>query len=194
MKAKPEADAVAREMAQHIRAVADQQDRAAFERIFRHFAPRVKAYLVRVGGDAATAEEVMQETMVAVWRKAAQFDVSKSSPSTWIFTIARNLRIDVYRRERRPEIDPDDPVLAPEPEPAADSVIAGWQEAGRVNAALASLSAAEQAVLRLAYFEDEAQSAISKKLGIPLGTVKSRLRLAFGKLRAALDDKTGDRS
>lgn len=194
MKAKPEADAVAREMAQHIRAVADQQDRAAFERIFRHFAPRVKAYLVRVGGDAATAEEVMQETMVAVWRKAAQFDVSKSSPSTWIFTIARNLRIDVYRRERRPEIDPDDPVLSPEPEPAADSVIAGWQEAGRVNAALASLSAAEQAVLRLAYFEDEAQSAISKKLGIPLGTVKSRLRLAFGKLRAALDDKTGDRS
>lgn len=178
-------------MDQWIRAIAASADREAFEKLFRHFAPRVKAYLARAGG-AAAAEELMQETMVAVWRKAGQFDPSRSSASTWIFTIARNLRIDAYRRERRPEYDPEDPALVPEAEPAADASIERRQTAEAVAAALEGLSEAEQTILRLAYFEDETQSAISRRLGVPLGTVKSRVRLAFGKLRAAMTNESGE--
>lgn len=179
-------------MANHLRAVATKHDRAAFEEVFRHFAPRVKAYLTRAGGDAGAAEEVMQETMATVWRKAIQFDPAKSSASTWIFTIARNLRIDAYRRERRPEIDLDDPALVPDGDPAPDDLIYSRQAAVAVKSALAALSPAEQDVLRLAYFEDKSQSTIAKQLGIPLGTVKSRMRLAFGKLRVSLSDRSGD--
>lgn len=182
----------AREMSDCIRMVAVAQDRTAFETLFRHFAPRVKAYLVRAGGNAAAAEELMQETMVTVWRKADLFDPGRSSASTWIFTIARNLRIDAFRHERRPELDPNDPALVPEDEPPADASLESRQTAEIVCAAIAGLSSAEQAVLRLAYFEDQPQSAIAEELGIPLGTVKSRIRLAFGKLRAAIAEKTGD--
>lgn len=182
----------AREMSDCIRMVAVAQDRTAFETLFRHFAPRVKAYLVRAGGNAAAAEELMQETMVTVWRKADLFDPGRSSASTWIFTIARNLRIDAFRHERRPELDPNDPALVPEDEPPADASLESRQTAEIVGAAIAGLSSAEQAVLRLAYFEDQPQSAIAEELGIPLGTVKSRIRLAFGKLRAAIAEKTGD--
>lgn len=179
-------------MSDHLRAVAVSQDRSAFEEVFRHFAPRVKAYLTKSGGDAAAAEEVMQETMATVWRKAGQFDPTKSSASAWIFTIARNLRIDAYRRDRRPEIDFDDPALVPDGDPAPDELIYSRQAAHEVTSALAELSEAEQQVLRLAYFEDKSQSTIAKQLGIPLGTVKSRMRLAFGKLRVSLSEKTGD--
>lgn len=178
-------------MSECLSRIAATGDRAAFEVLFRHFAPRVKAYLSR-GGGAAAAEELMQETMVAVWRKASQFDPSRSSASTWIFTIARNLRIDAYRRERHPEYDPNDPALVPEAEPAADLVIEQRQSAEMIGAALGRLSEAEQSILRLAYFEDEPQSAISRRLGVPLGTVKSRVRLAFGKLRAALGETDGE--
>jgi RNA polymerase sigma-70 factor (ECF subfamily) len=177
-------------LASHVAAVAAFRDSLAFERLFRHFAPRVKAYLMRVGADAATAEEVMQETMVALWRKAGQFDPAKSSVSTWVFTIARNLRIDAYRRERHPEIDPHDPALVPDEHP--DVALESFQNIERVRGAMAALSEAEQVVLRLAYFEDKPQSAIAQQLGIPLGTVKSRVRLAFGKLRAALSDSVGE--
>ncbi|WP_421723121.1 sigma-70 family RNA polymerase sigma factor [Bauldia sp.] len=175
-----------------IRSVAASQDRAAFEVLFRHFAPRVKSYLLTSDGGAAAAEELMQETMVTVWRKAGQFDSSKASASTWVFTIARNLRIDAYRRERRPELDPNDPALVPAADPQPDRVVEGQQAADKIKVAMADLSPAEQAILRLAYFEDKPQSVIAKQLGIPLGTVKSRLRLAFGKLRAALAPSLGD--
>ena len=172
-------------------AVGSAGDRAAFATIFRHFAPRVRSYLQRRGGTAASAEELMQETMVAVWRKADRYDPAKASASTWIFTVARNLRIDAYRRDRRPEIDPDDPALAPDPvEPPDDSVGRG-QEAVRLAAAVRTLSDAEQKLLRLAFFDHLSHSAISERLDLPLGTVKSRLRLAFGKLRGALSGTPG---
>ncbi|WP_439815657.1 sigma-70 family RNA polymerase sigma factor [Zavarzinia sp. CC-PAN008] len=178
--------------AQHIaclQAVALSQDREAFETLFRHFAPRVKSYLLRQQGDATRAEELMQETMVLVWRKAHLFDPAKAAPATWIFRIARNLRIDAFRRERHPEIDPADPVLLPEPEPAGDTTLQRAQEAGMVSHALSSLSEAEQAVVRLSFYEDLSHSLIAERLGVPLGTVKSRLRLAFGKLRRILGEE-----
>lgn len=172
-------------------AVGSAADREAFAELFRHFAPRLKGYLMRLGGDAAAAEEAMQEAMVLVWRKAGQFDPAKANASTWIFTIARNVRIDSFRRERRPELDPDDPALVPDAEEQPDATLAKGQSALRVREAMTRLSEAEQTVLHLSFFEDLSHSVIARKLGVPLGTVKSRLRLAFGKLRGALSDLEG---
>jgi RNA polymerase sigma-70 factor (ECF subfamily) len=177
-------------MAKHIAAVAGSADREAFAELFRYYAPRVKAYLVRQGSDAARAEDLMQDVMATVWRKAGQFDPSRASASAWIFAIARNLRIDVFRRERRPELDPDDPLLVPEAEAPPDAAMLNDEAARRLREALTALPEAEQGVLRMAYFEDKSHARISAELRIPLGTVKSRVRLAFARLRAALGDES----
>lgn len=169
-------------------AVSSRRDVDAFEVIFKHFAPRVKAYMAKLSADTQTAEELMQETMIAVWNKADQFDVAKGALSTWIFTIARNQRIDAVRRARRPEFDPTDPAFVPDEEQLADLSIAERQSASQLRAAMADLPKEQSALLELAYFEESTHSAIAKKLNLPLGTVKSRLRLAFNKLRAALDN------
>lgn len=179
-------------MADCILAVAKSRDYAAFEALFRHFAPRVKSYLLKIGRDASVAEEVMQETMIMVWRKAGQFDPSKASASTWVFTIARNLRIEAFRRDRRPELDPDDPALAPETEAPIDQVLAQQQSEAQLRKAMTSLSEDEQTLLKLSFYNDMSHSTISEKLGLPLGTVKSRFRLAYGKLRAALGERLGE--
>lgn len=191
--ASPEPGTIAGKMAGHLAAIASSGDRAAFAELFRYYAPRVKSYLQRLGGDPATAEEVMQEAMVQVWRKAGLFDPAKSSPSTWIFAIARNLRIDALRRDRRPEYDPDDPALVPEPDRPPDTVLEGQQAAARLAEAMAGLTAAERNLLTLTYYEEKSHSMISAELGLPLGTVKSRLRLTFAKLRGALAESFGDR-
>lgn len=169
-------------------AVSSRRDVDAFEVIFKHFAPRVKAYMAKLSADTQTAEELMQETMIAVWNKADQFDVAKGALSTWIFTIARNQRIDAVRRARRPEFDPTDPAFVPDEEQPADLRIAERQSASQLRAAMADLPKEQSTLLELAYFEESTHSAIAKKLNLPLGTVKSRLRLAFNKLRAALDN------
>ena len=163
-----------------------------FELLFRHFAPRVKAYMARTGSPGV-AEELMQETMVAVWNKAAMYDPSRGAASTWIFSIARNLRIDAYRREKHPEFDPEDPMLQPEAEPAADRRLEGEQSAKLIRDALTTLPPDQAEVLRLAFFEDNSQSTIAAALDLPLGTVKSRMRLAFAKLRGVLG-QTGEPS
>lgn len=168
-------------------AVSSRRDVDAFEVIFKHFAPRVKTYMAKLSADTQTAEELMQETMIAVWNKADQFDVAKGALSTWIFTIARNQRIDAVRRARRPEFDPTDPAFVPDAEQPADLRIAERQSASQLRAAMADLPKEQSTLLELAYFEESTHSAIAKKLNLPLGTVKSRLRLAFNKLRAALD-------
>ena len=131
----------------------------------------------------------MQETMVAVWNKSAMYDPSKGAASTWIFAIARNLRIDAYRREKHPEFDPDDPAFQPAAEPTADTTLEAEESAVAVRAALKTLPADQAEVLRLAFFEDNSQSAIAEALNLPLGTVKSRMRLAFAKLRGVLGPK-----
>lgn len=168
-------------------AVSSRRDMDAFEVIFKHFAPRVKAYMAKLSADTQTAEELMQETMIAVWNKADQFDFSKGALSTWIFRIARNQRIDAVRRTRRPEFDPTDPAFVPDEDQPADMKMVAQQSASQLRAAMADLPEEQCALLELAYFEESTHSAIAKKLNLPLGTVKSRLRLAFGKLRAALD-------
>jgi RNA polymerase sigma-70 factor (ECF subfamily) len=167
-------------------AVGARRDLEAFETLFRHFAPRVKAYMARMGGDGQLAEELMQETMIAVWNKADRFDPAKGAVSTWIFTIARNLRIDGFRREKRPDFDPDDPAFVPDDVAPADAELDARQASEQLHQAIAALPVEQAALLKLSFFEDQSHSAIATRLNLPLGTVKSRMRLAFDKLRAAL--------
>jgi RNA polymerase sigma-70 factor (ECF subfamily) len=176
-----------------IRAVAERGDRAAFARVFAHYGPRVKAYLRRLGADDAVAEDLTQEVMLAVWRRAQQFDRSRAALSTWVYTIARNKRIDALRRERRPDFDPEDPALVGDTElaPRGD-VFAEAEQARRVVIKAVETLPAEQAqLLRIFYFEEKPHSVIAEELGLPLGTVKSRLRLALSKLRLSLNGMNG---
>ena len=168
--------------------VAETRCRQSFETLYGHFAPRVKAYLLRLGSSDAQAEDLAQEAMLKVWRKCGLFDPKKATASTWIFAIARNLRIDALRKETRPELDPNDPALSPEPEPAADDAIDRAQRDERVRQAFRNLPGPQEEVVKMYFFEDEPHSAIAEKLGLPLGTVKSRLRLAFAKVREELGD------
>lgn len=177
--------------ARHIRAIAEHSDREAFQALFEHFAPRVKAYLMRLGGCELMAEELAQETMVLVWRKAALYDPAKASPSTWIFTIARNRRIDAFRRESHPELDAEEPALQISDVPSADQALETKQSGAKVVEAMKKLSDSERQLLNLAYYEDKSHSTIATELKIPLGTVKSRLRQVFRKLRTDLSATLG---
>ncbi|MBS0540031.1 MAG: sigma-70 family RNA polymerase sigma factor, partial [Proteobacteria bacterium] len=160
----------------------------AFAALFRHYGPRVKAFLMRGGSDAETAQEVAQEALVMVWRKAASFDRARASAATWIYTIARNKRIDLLRRTVRPQIEAEDwlTVYAPEEDDADKSVLAG-QTYARVKELMDGLSADQLVVIRKAFFEDKTHTAIAEELKLPLGTVKSRIRLALGRLREKLE-------
>jgi RNA polymerase sigma-70 factor (ECF subfamily) len=169
-----------------LRAVAEQQDRAAFRALFVHFAPRLKSYLVRLGSSGALAEDIVQETMLMLWRKAPLFDPSKAAVSTWVFTIARNLRIDAARREHHPELDPNDPALVPDGPDAPDAGLDQAQYDLRLREAMTRLPREQREIVELSFFADKPHAAIASELGLPLGTVKSRLRLAMGRLRISL--------
>lgn len=167
--------------------IARQGDRVAYAALFDHYAPRVKGYLARLGLEPGRAEDLAQDVMVAVWRKAASFDPSKASVSTWIFRIARNRRIDLFRRERTATLDPDDPQLSPEALPPPDAGLEAHQREAQVALALADLPAEQRDMVRAAFYEDLTHSEIAERFGLALGTVKSRLRLAFEKLRLRLE-------
>jgi RNA polymerase sigma-70 factor (ECF subfamily) len=176
------------EQAALIQAIAQRRDRAAFADLFAHFGPRVKAWMLRAGSNPAAAEELTQETMLAVWQKARLFDPARAGASTWIFTIARNLRIDSLRRERHPSELMPDPSEEPDDPVQADRVLTVAQQETRIRSALGLLPPEQAEVIRKAFFEDKVHAEIEKELGIPLGTVKSRLRLAMARLRTALGD------
>ena len=168
-----------------ISAIARAEDRNSFAALFHHFAPRLKAYLLRLGMADNVAEELAQETMLLVWRKAGQFDPSRATPAAWIYTIARNLRIDSLRRER----NANDPRLN-QPEETACSPEQDFdliESERRVRHAMGALPTDQAELLRLSYFEERSHSEIADRLQIPLGTVKSRLRRATAQLRVALD-------
>jgi len=144
--------------------------------------------MMKGGADPEAAQEIAQEAMIMVWRKAASFDRGRASAATWIYTIARNKRIDLLRRTGRPAIEAEDwlTVYAPEDEAADTSVLAG-QTYIRMKALMECLSADQLMVIRKAFFEDKTHTAIAEELALPLGTVKSRIRLALAKLREALE-------
>ena len=171
-----------------IRAVAQHRDRAAFADLFAYFGPRVKAWMLRSGCNQTTADELAQEAMIVVWQKAHLFDPERAGASTWIFTVARNLRIDALRRERHPSDLMPDPSEEPDPPLPADRVLAVSQQEARIRTALKLLPLEQAEVIRKAFFEDKVHSEIEQELGIPLGTVKSRLRLAMVRLRMILGD------
>jgi RNA polymerase sigma-70 factor (ECF subfamily) len=175
-------------LAAAIVAIADKQDREAFALLFSHFAPRVKSYLLRLGALPEMAEELAQESLLTVWRRASAYNPSVAAASTWIFTIARNLRIDQARRAAR-ATQIQDPLEDLAPEPAPDEALSALQDEARIRRAMATLPDDQAKVIRLAFFADKPHSEIALDLGLPLGTVKSRLRLAMARLRALLDDR-----
>ena len=169
--------------------IATRTDQEAFTALFQHFAPRVKSFMKRSGLGEAMAEELAQETLVVVWRKAALFNPTGSSASAWIFTIARNLRIDALRREKRgsgSESDIDAELLVDE-SPPADIVFDVTRTESRVRDALQGLPDEQLRVVELSFYHEKAHAKIAATLNIPLGTVKSRLRLAMSKLRTILE-------
>ncbi len=169
-----------------VEAVARTRDRAAFAHLFEHYAPRIKAYFLRLTVSGAEADELVQEAMLAVWRRAETYDRRQSSVATWIFTIARNKRIDALRRNRRPDLDLNAPGLVPEPEPGAFQQLEARETAARLKAAVAGLPDEQRELLDLAFFQDISHRDIARSRGLPLGTVKSRLRLALARLRQAV--------
>lgn len=168
--------------------IAADRDRDAFAELFRRFAGRVKAFMMRGGMDAVHAEDIAQEVMVSVWRKADSFDPGRARAVTWIYTIARNRRIDLIRRQSRPEADPNDPLFVQEPEPDPVDLVAQADRDAQVRAALENLPPDQLAVVQLAFFGGLSHSEIAEQLDAPIGTVKSRLRLSFARLRSALGD------
>lgn len=172
-----------------IESIARNKNRDAFAELFEYFAPRLKGYLLRLGTSEGQAEEVAQEAMLSVWRKAHLFNRKLAAPSTWIFTIARNRRIDILRRQRFPEIDPHDPTLVPENPPQPDDEIIVARQGESVRAALENLPDEQRELVRLAFYSGWSHSEIANRTNLPLGTVKSRLRLAFARLRNELDDR-----
>ena len=185
--AQPAAD----DSAELIEAVAQRRDRAAFAELFRRFAPRVKAFVMRSGADPDMAQEVAQETMVLVWRRAETFDRTRAGAATWIFTIARNKRIDLLRRATHAGFDPEDYVLFSTESPeSADSAAIGRQVRERIGAVMQQLTPDQIDVLRRAFFQDKSHSVIAQEMKLPLGTVKSRIRLALSRLREAMQSET----
>lgn len=171
-----------------IEAVALQRDRAAFATLFRRFAPRLKAFAVRGGMSPADADAVVQETMLAVWVKAGLFDRRRASAATWMFTILRNKRIEVFRRERRPQVDPDDPALRNHVADDPGEGLAAAELAAALLQRLGSLPAEQADIVRRAFWEEKSHQQIAAECGLPLGTVKSRIRLALNRLRVLMTE------
>ncbi len=175
-------------LANLMRRIAAEADKAAFAQLFGIIAPKLKGYLMRLGADDGTAEELVQDVMLTIWRRARDFDPARASVTTWVYTIARNRRIDRLRREKRPDLDPHEPLLASEPEQPADFVIEMREQEARLRVALGTLPKEQADLLFMAFYEDKAHTGIAIERDLPLGTVKSRLRLALQRLRKALSD------
>ena len=168
-------------------AVGRERDRTAFAALFRQYAPRIKAFLMRTGLAEPVAEDCMQDVMVTIWRKAHMFDPARASVATWLFTIARNRKIDLIRRARRPE--PEDLPWGPEPEPAQVDALAFQEEGRRLAQAVAQLPPKQRELIERAFYGDLSHTEIAADTGLPLGTIKSRIRLAIARLRHAMDNE-----
>jgi RNA polymerase sigma-70 factor, ECF subfamily len=179
---------IPRTMSDLLQKVAQSRDVEAFRKLFELYGPRVKSYMMRQGADSTTAEDLAQETLLTVWRKAQLYSDEKGSATTWIFTIARNLRIDRLRREVSwqplPENRDEEASDAPDPE----EEVTEKERRDKVRAVLATLPPDQSEVVTLSYVEGLSHSEIAERLGLPLGTVKSRMRLAYQKVKEAVED------
>ena len=168
--------------------VGRESDKAAFSALFSYFAPRLKSFLLRLGTDMQTAEELAQEAMIMVWRRAETFDPAQAGASTWIFTIARNKRIDRLRRDGRPLPDMTDPAIMPEQPETGDQAVSRREDEDKIKAALKKLPEEQAKMIFAAYYEEKSHREIAEDSGLPLGTVKSRIRLALSRLRRQIDE------
>lgn len=184
----PDNTPAAEELATWLCSVATDRDRRCFELLYGHFAPRLKSYMMRLGADAVLSEDLAQETMVKVWHKASLYDRSKAGASVWIFRIARNLRIDKLRRQRFHEVELDTDEIARQGHYQESNLHADCLDADRLPELVQELPIEQLEVVRLAFFEGLTHTEICQQLELPLGTVKSRLRLAFAKLRRAMGE------
>ncbi|SMH44322.1 RNA polymerase sigma-70 factor, ECF subfamily [Maritimibacter sp. HL-12] len=169
-------------------AIRDQRDKAAFAKLFDHYAARLKGFVMRAGAPKAQAEDIVQEVMLTVWRKAHLFDPERAQVSSWIYQIARNRQIDVIRKEARPvpeALANDD---ESDDEPDAGQVIALEQESDKLRQALAKLAPAQREMIERAYLGELTHTEIREATGLPLGTIKSRIRLGLERLRHELKD------
>jgi RNA polymerase sigma-70 factor (ECF subfamily) len=169
-------------------AVGARGDREAFARLFDYFGPRVHGYLLRLGLDAVAAAEVTQDVMETIWRKAHLYDAHKSSAATWVFRVARNRRVDLHRRSREDTRAAEDFLAIPDLGDGSDDQVDSVQREQHVRAALGALPQDQMQLVQLAFFEGLSHSAIAERLKLPLGTVKSRIRLAFSRLRRELSN------
>ena len=163
--------------------IGKNQDKLAFNSIFKYFAPRLKSFLVKAGSTDTQAEEVIQEVMIAVWTKSSTYDSSKSSVSTWIYTIARNKRIDKIRKEKRHYLSESDEGLEIPVDSTQEKEIFTAQVSNSLKKYMSNLPEEQSKLLKLSYFYNKTHADISAELKIPLGTVKSRIRLALTKMR-----------
>jgi RNA polymerase sigma-70 factor, ECF subfamily len=169
--------------------IASDRSDEAFRKLFEEYGPRIRSYMLRNGADAATAEELAQETLLTVWTKAGLYSVEKGNASAWIFTIARNLRIDRLRRQTPwQELTDEQAQSLPSEEVAPDDAVSQAERRDRVRAVLATLPPDQLEVITLAFIEGLSHSIIAERLALPIGTVKSRIRLAYQKVRHALED------
>ncbi|KQT51904.1 sigma-70 family RNA polymerase sigma factor [Devosia sp. BK] len=168
--------------------IAQDRDREALAQLFSLLGTRVKAMMLKLGASDAIAEDMVQETFLAVWRKAHLYSTDRGAASTWIFTIARNLRIDQFRRQSNKPYEDLETVTIESAEPNGSVMVEQRQVIARVTDALKTLSAEQQEVVRLSFLYDLPHAQIAERIGIPLGTVKSRLRLAYERLRPMLED------
>lgn len=174
-------------MADLLLRVAERGDTEAFRELFQSFAPRIKSYMMRKGADSAMAEELAQETLLTVWRKASLYSSDKGTAATWIFTIARNLHIDRLRRETAWQALPDGHEEKASDDPLPDELVSEQERQQRVQAALLVLPTDQKDVVQLSFVEGLSHSEIAERLKLPLGTVKSRMRLAYQKIREAVE-------
>ena len=171
--------------------VGSDRDRSAFEKLYEHFAPRLKSFLLRIGSDVSSAEEICQESMIMVWRRAETFNPDSAGASTWIFTIARNKRIDKLRKDNRPLPDLNDPLFFQMPVDKSDDILERVEEEQKIKNALKNLPLEQAKLILSAYYEEKSHRKIADETNLPLGTVKSRIRLAINRLRSQLEELEG---
>ena len=168
-------------------AIVERSDRDAFRSLFDHFAPRIKSTMIASGAASAVAEDLVQDVMITVWAKAHLYAPDRGSVSTWIFAIARNARIDRLRRGTSRPYDDLDTIDLPADDPDGEAQLLSDDRDDHVASAIAQLPTDQKHIIELAFLHDLTQSEISRKLELPLGTVKSRMRLAYKKLRSKLE-------
>ena len=162
-------------------------DRNAFSILYEHYAPRVKSYLLRGGATLSEVEELVQEVMFRIWKRASSYNPSRASVSTWVFTIARNLRIDRIRKMKHVDVDPSDPALVAAKAPSPEMKTRQRERIQAVREELSSLPKPQAEILAAMYYQGTSQSQLASEMDLPLGTVKSRVRLATKAMRSSLN-------